>query len=95
MRSTLPRLMAVALIWPVAATARVYVYPKQDQSAQQQQKDEGECHSWAVNQTGYNPATATSSQATEGGVVRGGARGAATPARANRRRAVWLHRRAR
>jgi len=73
-------LLALVLVAPALASARVYVYPKKGQSAEQQQRDEGECHTWAVNQTGYNPATATSSEPTEGGVVRGGARGAATGA---------------
>lgn len=80
MRSILVAALSLTLLAPVAATARVYVYPQKNQSPQQQQRDEGECHSWAVNQTGYNPATATTSEPTTGGVVRGGARGAATGA---------------
>ena len=31
------------------------VYPAKGQSAEQQQKDEFECHQWAVQQTGYDP----------------------------------------
>jgi hypothetical protein len=33
-----------------------FVYPGKGQSPQQQQKDEFECHQWAVQQTGYDPA---------------------------------------
>lgn len=80
MRSTMSAVLVLALAVPVMASANVFVYPRDGQSAQQQQRDEGECHTWAVGQTGYNPATVTSSQPTEGGVVRGGARGAATGA---------------
>jgi hypothetical protein len=69
--------LAVACLLPGAALAQ-YVYPANGQSQQQQQKDQGECHSWAVSQSGYNPSSAQ--QPTQGGVVRGGARGAATGA---------------
>ncbi|HEX7534812.1 MAG TPA: DUF6515 family protein [Syntrophales bacterium] len=34
---------------------QVFVYPRQGQSEQQQAKDRYECHSWAVNQTHYDP----------------------------------------
>lgn len=66
-----------ACLLPGAALAQ-YVYPSQNQSPEQQQRDQGECHTWAVNQTGYNPGTASSP--SQGGVVRGGARGAAAGA---------------
>lgn len=32
-----------------------FIYPRQGQSEQQQAKDRYECHSWAVNQTHYDP----------------------------------------
>src|SRR4051812_39018610 len=44
-------MMAAAL--PVAAQ---YVYPAKGQSADQQKKDEGECYTWAVQQSGVDPA---------------------------------------
>lgn len=54
--------MAVCfLIGPVLgdyAGAQMLVYPAKGQSAEQQQKDEFECHQWAAQQTGYDP-TAT------------------------------------
>ena len=39
-----------------AALAAPIVYPSKGQSAQQQQGDQGECHSWAVQNTGVDPA---------------------------------------
>jgi hypothetical protein len=44
-------MMAAAL--PVAAQ---YVYPAKGQSAEQQKKDEAECYTWAVQQSGVDPA---------------------------------------
>jgi hypothetical protein len=40
------------------AEAGMVVYPAKGQSAEQQQKDEFECHQWAVQQTGYDPTRA-------------------------------------
>ncbi len=62
-----------------------FVYPKNNQDAQQQQKDESECYVWAKNQTGFDPmAVPTASEpapqvdsGADGSVVRGAARGAA------------------
>jgi hypothetical protein len=39
----------------VGTTAQLFIYPRQGQSADQQAKDRGECHSWAVSQTGVDP----------------------------------------
>ena len=36
--------------------AQQVVYPAKGQNAQQQQKDQGECATWAKQQTGYDPA---------------------------------------
>lgn len=60
------------------------VYPAKGQSAEQQKKDQSECYSWAVSQTGYDPAKApppaaaptTATGTTPGAGVRGAARGA-------------------
>lgn len=35
--------------------AEVYIYPKNGQSAEQQETDESQCRSWATNQTGFDP----------------------------------------
>ncbi len=34
----------------------LYVYPKLDQSEQQQSDDRFTCHQWAVKETGYDPS---------------------------------------
>jgi hypothetical protein len=34
---------------------RLFIYPRQGQSEQQQATDRYECHAWAVKQTGYDP----------------------------------------
>ncbi len=61
----------------------VFIYPNEGQSEEQQAKDKAECHTWAVGQTGFDPAarpTATApppaQEAPKGGVFRGAARGA-------------------
>ena len=54
-----------------------FVYPAKGQSPQQQKKDESECHSWAAQQSGYDPtkasgeqsASAQSQPAAVGGIV--------------------------
>ncbi len=78
-----PALLAAALLVP-AAWAESFVYPAKGQSAQQQQKDEGECNTWATQQSKYDPANPPQQQAavapptTATGATRGsGARGAA------------------
>jgi hypothetical protein len=77
--------LAASLAAGPALAQQLMIFPSKDQSQDQQNKDRGECHSWAVNQTGYDPALASttpppSSEPTEGGVVKGAARGAATGA---------------
>lgn len=39
----------------LAATMNVYVFPTEGQEAEQQSKDEAECYSWAVQNTGSDP----------------------------------------
>lgn len=60
------------------------IYPAQDQSQEQQDKDKFECYSWAKGQSGFDPmapARTTDlpqpSQEPQGDVVRGAGRGAA------------------
>jgi hypothetical protein len=68
----------------VALASDFYVYPKNDQTAEQQQKDESECYVWSKNQTGFDPMAApTASEpapqvdtGADGSVIRGAARGA-------------------
>ena len=59
------------------------VFPAKGQTAEVQNKDEGDCYNWAKQQTGYDPVapppapTAAPVQAQKGGAVKGAARGAA------------------
>lgn len=74
----------LAALVSTAASAQMIIYPAKGQSAEQQQKDEGECYTWAKGQTGYDPAQATQpvappppqQQSTKGTVVKGTAVGA-------------------
>ena len=66
------------------ATAQPYIYPNQGQSPQQEQSDKGQCYSWAVQQTGFDPANPQvpmapppGMPAPQGGMFRGAAGGAA------------------
>lgn len=62
------------------------VYPAQGQTPDQVSKDRYECHTWAVQQTGYDPSSGAATQPStqQGGLgretLRGGARGAAAGA---------------
>lgn len=38
---------------------RLYIYPRNGQSAEKQASDEYDCHKWAVGQTGFDPVNAT------------------------------------
>jgi hypothetical protein len=64
----------------------VYVYPSKGQSADQQNTDESECYTWAVQQSGYDPINPTTvqakqvSQGPDGSAVKGSAGGAAVGA---------------
>jgi hypothetical protein len=54
------RIFAAALLGTTAAVAiaqqKPVIYPAKGQSAEQQQKDDGECYVWAKNTTGVDPA---------------------------------------
>lgn len=82
-------LMALTLVFaPGSAWTQsggIYVYPAKGQSQEQQNKDRYECHTWAVQQTGFDPsrpATAPAgisqpTQPSQPHVLKGAARGAA------------------
>ena len=77
-------LLAILMISGPALGQDIFIYPTRGQSPQQQDRDRYECHSWAVQQTGFDPSRAQTAQAPppsqeapQGGVLRGGARGAA------------------
>jgi hypothetical protein len=56
LRWLVPAAVAALLVSTPALTQQRFVYPAKGQSPQQQQKDEFDCHQWAIQQTGYDPA---------------------------------------
>ena len=86
----LPRhltLMTIVAALALPASAQQYVYPAKGQTPQQQKADEGACYTWAVQQSGFEPAKpppppaapaqpTTATGTTPGAGVRGAARGA-------------------
>ncbi|QJR15061.1 hypothetical protein [Usitatibacter palustris] len=76
--------LLVTLLFSAAASAQTFVYPAKGQSPEQQKKDEAACHTWAVDQSKYDPANPPPAPAapppptgaTPGSGVRGAARGA-------------------
>jgi len=80
-------LLVSALDTSSALGSDVIIYPAKGQSPEQQNRDRYECHTWAVQQTGFDPTKPQTAQpapppqqAPQGGVVRGAARGAAVGA---------------
>lgn len=78
---------AVLCAFAGSASADLMIYPKNNQSADQQSKDKYECHEWAVKQTGFDPLSTSSTQTSapaptgpQPNAVRGAARGAAVGA---------------
>jgi hypothetical protein len=73
----------VAIAVSSYAQQDLFIYPQKGQTQEQQSKDRNECHTWAVQQAGFDPNAPTvapqaGAQGSTGGeVVRGGARGAA------------------
>jgi hypothetical protein len=70
----------------VAKKVGVYVYPAKGQTPEQQEKDQSDCYTWAVQQSGYDPINPTVVQAQQvqkgpdGSAIRGSAGGAVTGA---------------
>jgi len=68
----------------VSAQSQLMIYPAGGQSPEQQQQDQGQCHSWSVQQSGYDPSNPQAQSAPQGNTaketLRGGARGAAAGA---------------
>jgi hypothetical protein len=69
---------------PGGGDSQVYTYPSRGQSPQQQQTDRGQCYTWAVQQSGFDPANPRvpggpppAVGAPQGGLFRGAAGGAA------------------
>ncbi|HET9701605.1 MAG TPA: glycine zipper family protein [Burkholderiales bacterium] len=73
--------LSLALVAPLQA--QPVIYPAKGQSAQQQQRDDGECYGWAKGNTGIDPAVVAGQAPPPAGAavgggerVRGAARGA-------------------
>ena len=74
----------IGAMFATSALAQSFAYPAKGQSQEQQKKDEGQCHSWAVQQSKYDPANppptaaapTTATGTTPGAGARGAARGA-------------------
>jgi hypothetical protein len=77
----------VAATFAAGASAQQFAYPAKGQSPEKQKKDEGECHTWAVQQSKYDPTNppkqaaaaappTTATGTTPGAGARGAARGA-------------------
>jgi hypothetical protein len=69
---------------PGRGGSQIYTYPSRGQSPQQQQTDRGQCYTWAVQQSGFDPANPRipggpppAVGAPQGGLFRGAAGGAA------------------
>jgi outer membrane protein with glycine zipper len=70
--------------FPSGGTSQSYIYPSRGQSPQQEQSDRGQCYTWAVQQSGFDPANPRVSSGPpptvgtpQGGMFRGAAGGAA------------------
>jgi hypothetical protein len=90
MKRTVLALTTVFTLTAIGAAAHAQgpvFYPAKAQSAEQQNKDKGECYVWATQQSGFDPAKAQAAApppapAPGGERVRGAARGAAVGAAA-------------
>ncbi len=67
-----------------APAPRTFIYPNRGQTPQQQEFDRGQCYSWAVQQSGFDPVNPRvamppppPAEAPQGGMFRGAAGGAA------------------
>lgn len=71
------RAMGIAMLaFTTSALAQPIVYPAKGQSSEQQRKDDGECYTWAKQNTGIDPAVVASTQPAQqtGPAVGGGER---------------------
>ena len=62
----------LAMLAQAAPAQAPVAYPAKGQSQAKQDKDEGECHVWAKNKTGVDPAVASSPAPRETGPAVGG-----------------------
>ena len=78
LKAAIAAAMLGAVLFPVSAAGQQPIfYPAKGQSAQQQNRDQGECQVWAQQTTGINPAALAQTpppQAPKGPAVGGGER---------------------
>lgn len=73
-------LVAMSLTAASSINAQQYVYPAKGQSPDKQKSDEAACYSWAVQQTGFDPAKPAPAPAQPTGPTGARVRGAAAGA---------------
>ena len=78
-------MLALTMALITEAGAQQFVYPAKGQTPEQQKSDEAACYSWAIQQSGFDPAkppaaapkpAPTATGAAPGSGLRGAARGA-------------------
>jgi ferric-dicitrate binding protein FerR (iron transport regulator) len=86
MMTGLALLIALPISAQRLAAQDMFFYPSKGQSPERQNTDRSECHIWAVQQSGFDPANPPAHAATlpapapQGGALRGAACGAAAGA---------------
>ncbi len=65
------------VVFMTSAQSEMFIFPKDGQSAEQQEQDEFACYKWAKNQTGVDPNQPTQSAASPPPSRRGGVLGSA------------------
>ena len=80
MRILVASALLAFVLAPSLAAAQMFVYPQRGQNLEQQNRDMGECHTWAVQNSGFNPGNPPRATSGGGGMVQGGVRGAAVGA---------------
>ena len=73
-------LVAMSFAAVSAVSAQQYVYPAKGQSPEKQKSDEAACYTWAVQQTGFDPAKPPPAPAQPSGPTGARVRGAAAGA---------------
>jgi hypothetical protein len=73
-------IVAASLMTASAVNAQQYVYPAKGQSPEKQKSDEAACYTWAVKQTGFDPAKPAAAPAQPTGPTGARVRGAAAGA---------------
>ncbi len=90
MKATASMVLVLVLFSIPAAAQGLFIYPSKGQTKEQLGRDRYECHTWAAQQTGFDPSNPQSAQPSaqattpppqpeqrRGGLLRGAGRGAA------------------